>query len=119
MRKYSYLIVLVVSTAIGCKKTEPQPYSVSYKIEETTNSTPAYTVSYSTENATQTEGPITLGQWSSPVVKKQPGESVTLTLDGGSGAGSFIMRIYANGALLDEETMDNPYTPKTISVTLQ
>jgi len=118
MKKIIFIVFISV-LFFSCKKSDPVPYSVSYKIEETTNSTPAYTVTYSTENATQTEGPITFANWSSPTVKKMLGESVTLSLDGGSGAGSFILRIYANGVLLEEETMDNPYSPKTISVTLQ
>lgn len=112
-------IALFAFAFFSCKKDEPQPYNVSYKVTETTTATPAYTVSYSTENATQTEGPITAANWSSPTVKKLPGEIATLTLDGGSGAGSFIMQIFSNGVLLTEATMDNPYSPKTISVTLQ
>ena len=78
-------IIFIVFGAIlffACKKSEPQPYNVSYKIEETTTATPAYTVTYSTENATQTEGPITFANWSSPTVKKMPGELVSLSLEG-------------------------------------
>jgi hypothetical protein len=113
------VFVFVCLFLYSCGKNEPQTLTISYKIEETTTATPAYTVTYSTETATQTEGPITSTNWASPSIKKLVGEVATLTLDGGSGIGSFFMRIYVSGVLVKEETMDNPFGPKTISVIVE
>ena len=117
MRKIIFILFFAI--IFSCKKEEPKSFSVAYKIIETTTAVPAYIVAYTTENATQTEGPITFANWSSPTIKKLEGETVSFTLDGGSGTGSFIMRIYANGVLLEEQTMDNPFGPKTISAIVQ
>ncbi|MEW6467522.1 MAG: hypothetical protein AB1458_01280 [Bacteroidota bacterium] len=117
MRTGLYMLLCAFALA-SCKKEDDPPYSIMYRVEEITTSTPAYTVSYAAESATQTEGPIVSNKWSSPSIKKRAGEVASLTLDGGSGTGSFILRIYVNGVPLVEDTMDNPNGPKTISITL-
>jgi hypothetical protein len=103
----------------ACKK-EPDPEEqarVTYEVVETSSSVPSFTVSYTGENsATETEGPISSSSWRSETIKdKKRGDFVSFTLDSNSGSGSFKMRIYMNGVLWMEETVDIPFTPKTIS----
>jgi hypothetical protein len=113
-----FLIFTVLSFA-SCKK-EPDPDKqarVTYKVEETSSATPSYTVTFSGEgNASQSEGPITAASWTSPIIRdKERGDFVSFTLESTSGSGSFKMKIFMNGVLWQEEQVDIPFTPKTVS----
>lgn len=115
----SLLVLLCLLAAVSCKK-EPAPEEqarVTYEVVETSTATPVFTVSYSGENnSTNTEGPISSASWKSQTVTdKKRGDFVSFTLESNSGSGSFKMRIYMNGVLWMEESVDIPFTPKTIS----
>lgn len=114
----SYFILLFTLALISCKKDDPEKQArVTYKVIETSSATPSYTVTYSGEsNATRTEGPITADSWtSSTITDKERGDFVSFTVESTSGSGSFKMQIFMNSVLWQEDHVDIPYTPKTIS----
>jgi hypothetical protein len=113
--KNSAILFVLLSLLVSCKKEEPTAV-ITYKVSETTTSTPAYTVTYSAENSTKTEGPLTSASWSSPGIKKKNGDHVVFTLDGGTGTGSFNFSIYMNGVLQITDHLDNPNGPGTIEL---
>jgi hypothetical protein len=113
MKRLYFLAPLLLFLTWSCKKKEPTAV-VIYKVSETTSATPAYTVTYSTENTTKTEGPVTASSWSSTGIEKHNGDHVTFTLDGGTGTGSFNFSISVNGVVTLSDHLDNPNGPKTI-----
>ena len=70
----------------SCEK-EKKKYKVSYKVTMISGN-PAYSVRYSSSNnSTQSQGPINKSMWTSPVIEdREEGGSVSLTLEGGGGA---------------------------------
>jgi hypothetical protein len=113
MKNFIY-ILLCSLIFISCKKEEKK-HSVLYKIVVTSGH-PAYSTSYSaSNNTTKSESSLTSANWTSPQINdKKGGSSVYLTLTGGNG-GSYKMYIYVDGNLEAEDTMYDPYGPKTIS----
>jgi hypothetical protein len=115
----TFIYFLILSFLfLSCKKAE-KTHKVVYKIE-VIGGHPSYSVKYSSsKNATQTAGPLSDSKWTSPTIDdRETGASVSLTLEGGGG-GSYKMYILVDGYLEKEDRMDDPYGPKTISVTLQ
>jgi hypothetical protein len=68
MKRIFLFFLGAITLCASCKKEEPTAV-VTYKVSETTTSVPAFTVSYSAENSTKTEGPIMASSWSSPGVQ--------------------------------------------------
>ncbi|HEY6163234.1 MAG TPA: hypothetical protein VI112_18545 [Bacteroidia bacterium] len=114
MKQKFLLLLLLAVLAFSCKKKEEPTAVVSYKVSETSSAQPAYTVTYSADNVTKTQGPITSDSWSSSGYEKHNGDHVTFTLDGGTGTGSFTFSIYVNGVMTVTDHLDNPFGPKTI-----
>lgn len=113
------LVMLTVTTLLSCKKeTDPEKQArVTYKVIETSATTPSYTVSFSAENnSTRTEGPIISDSWTSETIRdKERGDFVSFTLESQGSSGSFTMQIYMNSVLWQEMQVDNPYSPATLS----
>ena len=119
MKHYLLIITLLITIFSSCKKQEDPSYSVVYKVSVTNTGTPSYTTIYTAANATQTEGPITSFSWTSQTFMKKTGAHVTLTVDGGSGSGTFSFAIYVEGVLQVSDSFDNPNGPKTITFDLR
>jgi len=93
------IIIVVLSVLFFSCKKEEKKYSVTYKVIETSNNTPSYTIRFTTNSgATQSQGPITAGSWNSgKLLDYKPGEYLKLEVEG-SGGGEYQMYIYVNGA---------------------
>ncbi len=92
----SGIILLVLSS---CKK-EPKTAYVTYKVIETSNSTPTYTVGYTLANkSTKTLGSLTQDKWvSDKIADVALGTYISLSVEG-SGGGTYDLFIYINGVL--------------------
>jgi hypothetical protein len=114
--KRVFLLLLLFAFA-ACKKNEDDlPVYVSYKITETSQDAPVYSVSYTADGGvTKSIGGISAPGWSSESVKMKHGDYASINLRSQDGAGSFTMAIYVNGSLWKQETADNPNADKTIS----
>lgn len=115
MKQFLFLAFISVVMCPSCKKKEQPGAMVTYKISVTNSSNPAYTVIYSADNSTKTEGPVRTASWSSAAFIKHNGDRVTFTVDGGTGSGSFIFAIYVNDVLRISDHFENPNGPKTIA----
>ena len=114
MKPVIFIFSLLTVVMVSCKKEEPSAV-ISYKVSETSSAVPAYTVTYSAEGITKTEGPITTPSWTSSGHTMNNGDQASITLDGGTGTGSFSFSIYKNGILQVNATFDSPFGPKTIT----
>jgi hypothetical protein len=114
--KNTLYLLLSLTLLFSCEKKEENNVAVAYKIEYIGSGTPNYNVSYTDGGNTKSVGPVTSINWSSPTVITDYGTSVTFTLDAGNG--SYVMRMYTNGKLWEEKTIDNPTGPVSIYTTL-
>ena len=92
---YIFIFVLFFSS---CKK-EKKNYSVTYKVIETSNTTPSYTIRYTLRNGTtQSVSSIVSNSWSSGALSDyDAGAYLNLQIEG-SGGGKYEMYILVNGA---------------------
>lgn len=112
---YIYLSFLLFISA--CKKDEKQ-HSVIYKVTVIAGN-PSYSVNYSgNNNSSISQGPFSATTWISPKIADKVNQDVASFTLSSNGGGSFNMYIYVDGFLENESRMDDPYGPKTLSVTI-
>jgi hypothetical protein len=112
------LLILLAFFFCSCEKQEDPEAAVSYKVIEKSGKPSGYKVIYRDENNTVTEGNLTSTRWTSRLIRMKHGDYATLTVDGGSGTGSFDFSIIVNGTVQANDHFDNPQGPKTISFQL-
>lgn len=113
MKNFIY-IFSVLLCFFSCKKKEEEKHTVIYKIIVTSGQ-PTYSLSYSSSNNTTKSESSIKYNWTSPQIDdREAGSSVFLTLNGGNG-GTYKMYIYIDGYLEKEDSMGDPYGPRTIT----
>lgn len=107
---YLFLFSFFFFSSLPWKKYEDgRTFRISYKVIETTSHTPSYHVSYSGENGvTHAEGPFTSEEWTSAMIRdKGPGDFVLFKVESNAGVGRFILSVYVNGYLWQEQRIDH------------
>ncbi|HEY0030138.1 MAG TPA: hypothetical protein VGC65_05225 [Bacteroidia bacterium] len=114
MQKIFYLLLSSLLLFSSCKK-EPKTVYVTYKIIETSNNTPTYTVSYTlASGTTKSQGNLTQSKWvSDKITDVEVGKYITLSVEG-SGGGDYDMFIYINGSLYAHRKAEDGFGRQTL-----
>ena len=98
MKKLIYISILLFIFS-SCKK-EVKKYSVTYKIIETSNNTPTYTIRYTLNNGSSQSVSTSANSWTSGTLTDyKAGTGLTLEVEG-SGGGEYQMYIFVNQLIL-------------------
>ncbi len=117
-----FLLIACALTLLSCKKETDleKIHQVYYKVVETSEDVPLYTVSYLDDyGATIKVEDLERDTWTSEILTQfRAGEMVTLTVESSAPEGEFRLMIYNNFELVKEEKMVLPSGKVTVSARL-
>jgi hypothetical protein len=116
MKKLAIFLPLIIVLFASCRKNEPIPLKVAYKVYESSAAAPLYTITYTTDKSgSSTISSSSNSFWTSSDYELNPGQFVSMKVDCSDPTFDITFRIYVNGYLFREGKMQSPDNSETIS----